>query len=216
MAGPTGSPYYFSVRHDMIWLIPQGTKRILEVGCGGGQTGKELRSKGVEEIAGIEIVEDVARSAQQHYDAVHIGDVEEMDLPYEKGHFDCILYGDVLEHLKDPWKVLRRHNSLVRANGTIIVSIPNIRHYRIIKKLALKGQWEYQDDGIMDRTHLRFFTLRSIRAMIANAGYDAGTIIKKPSGAGWLKGLNRLSGNRLIEFLVRQYIISAQKVREVD
>ncbi|MHB8109977.1 MAG: class I SAM-dependent methyltransferase [Syntrophorhabdaceae bacterium] len=209
-------PYYFSVRNDMVQFVPQDTKRILEVGCAGGATGKELRQRGIDEIIGVEVVEEIARSARPYYDALHVGDVETLDLPYEDGHFDCILYPDVLEHLKDPWNLLIRHNRLLKNEGLIIVSIPNIRHYRIVKKLALKGKWEYSDDGIMDRTHLRFFTLESIRSMIGNAGFDIQTIVKKPSGAGWLKGLNRLSGNRLIEFLVRQYVVSARKQREVS
>lgn len=216
MAGPIESPYYFSVRHDMIGLIPQGTKRVLEVGCGGGQTGKELKEKGIEEVAGIEIVDEVARSGEKYYDALHIGDVEEMELPYGNGHFDCILYGDVLEHLRDPWKALRSHNRLLKSGGVIVVSIPNIRHYRIIKGLAFKGEWEYRDDGIMDRTHLRFFTLRSISDMICGAGYNINRVLKKPSGAAWLKTLNKCCGNGLIDLLVRQYIISAQKVEEVE
>jgi len=215
VAETSGSPYYFSVRHDMIGLVQEGANRILEVGSAGGQTGKELKAAGVSEVAGIEIVDDVARSARQYYDALYIGDVETMDLPYEDGHFDCILYGDVLEHLRDPWSVLRKHNRLLKTGGSIVVSIPNIRHYRIIKKLAFKGQWEYCDDGIMDRTHLRFFTLTSVREMVTDAGYDVDRIVKKPSGAGWLKGLNTLCGNRLIELLVRQYILSARKTREV-
>jgi 2-polyprenyl-3-methyl-5-hydroxy-6-metoxy-1,4-benzoquinol methylase len=155
----------------MMGMIPSGADRILEVGSAGGLTGKELKAKGVSGVAGIEIVDDVARSVRPYYDAFYIGDVEAMDLPYEDGHFDCILYGDVLEHLRDPWNVLRKHNRLLRTGGSIVVSIPNIRHYRIIKKLAFKGQWEYCDDGIMDRTHLRFFTLRSVREMVADAGY---------------------------------------------
>ena len=196
MTDDARSPYYFSPRHDMIELIPGNTQRILEVGCAGGATGKELKERGVKETVGI-------------------GDVETIDLPYERGHFDCILYGDVLEHLKDPWHLLARHNRIVRHNGMVIISVPNIRHYRVVKKLVLKGEWKYTDDGIMDRTHLRFFTLGSTRDMIESAGFEIQAIIKKPSGAGWLKGLNTLSGNRLIEFLVRQYIISARKIREV-
>jgi O-antigen biosynthesis protein len=215
MADNSPATYYFNPRHDMIGLIPGNTQRILEVGCAAGATGKELKERGIKEIVGIEVIEDIARSAEPFYDALYIGDVETVTLPYERGHFDCILYGDVLEHLKDPWGLLARHNRILRHNGMVIISVPNIRHYRIVKKLALKGTWEYTDDGIMDRTHLRFFTLGSTRDMIENAGFEIQAIIKKPSGAGWLKGLNTLSGNRLIEFLVRQYIISARKIREV-
>lgn len=215
MPGAFDSPYYMNVRHDMIGLVPPDAKRVLEVGCAAGMTGRELKAKGIKEVVGIEIVDDVAREASRYYDALHIGDVETMKLPYETGHFDCILYGDVLEHLKDPWSVLYRHNRLVRPGGAIVVSIPNVRHYRIIKKLAFRGQWEYQDDGIMDRTHLRFFTLGTALAMIRDAGFEVTTTLKKPSGAAWIKGLNNLIRNSLIDLLVRQYIIAARKAREV-
>lgn len=215
MTGKAPLPYYFNVRHDMVGLVPENTQRILEVGCAGGATGRELKDRGIPEIVGIEVIEEIARSARPHYQALYVGDVEVLDLPFEERHFDCILYGDVLEHLKDPWELLKKQSRLLKNDGTIIISIPNIRHYRIIKKLVFKGQWEYTDDGIMDRTHLRFFTLGSVRSMIENAGFEIRAIVKKPSGTGWLKGLNKLSGNRLIEFLVRQYVISAQKVREV-
>jgi 2-polyprenyl-3-methyl-5-hydroxy-6-metoxy-1,4-benzoquinol methylase len=164
--------YYSCVREDLIRFIPSGTKRILDVGCAEGKTGESLREKGFEEIVGIEVNEEVARRGSGYYNPLIIGDVEKICLPFEEGHFDCILYGDVLEHLVDPWRVLREHHALLRNEGTIICSIPNIRHYRIIKNLFFKGKWEYKRDGIMDRTHLRFFTMDSIRRMLEEAGFE--------------------------------------------
>jgi 2-polyprenyl-3-methyl-5-hydroxy-6-metoxy-1,4-benzoquinol methylase len=199
--------YYFSVRDDLIQLIPPQVKRILEVGCAGGMTGKALREKGFEEIVGIEVNEEVARSGKCYYDKLVIGDVEKVSLPFEKEYFDCILYGDVLEHLVDPWQVLRNHHAFLKKEGTIICSIPNIRHYRIIKKLLFKGRWEYTGDGIMDKNHLRFFTLDSIRRMLGEAGFEVKDIGKRLSGAPWLKLMNRLLGSQLADFLVRQYIV---------
>jgi 2-polyprenyl-3-methyl-5-hydroxy-6-metoxy-1,4-benzoquinol methylase len=199
--------YYFSVRDDLIQLIPPQVKRILEVGCAGGMTGKALREKGFEEIVGIEVNEEVARSGKCYYDKLVIGDVEKVSLPFEKEYFDCILYGDVLEHLVDPWQVLKMHHAFLKKEGTIICSIPNIRHYRIIKKLLFKGRWEYTGDGIMDKNHLRFFTLDSIRRMLGEAGFEVKDIGKRLSGAPWLKLMNRLLGSQLADFLVRQYIV---------
>jgi 2-polyprenyl-3-methyl-5-hydroxy-6-metoxy-1,4-benzoquinol methylase len=210
------SPYYYSVRYDLIKLIPSETKKILEVGCAGGMTGKALREKGFDEIVGIEILEEPAQNAKSHYDKLIIGDVEKITLPFEKGHFDCILYGDVLEHLTDPWKLLKDHNALIKTGGIIICSIPNIRHYRIIKRLTIKGEWEYREDGIMDKTHLRFFTIKSIRSLLENSGFEITKIIKKPSGAAWIKLLNRICGNRFIDYLVRQYIVVAVKMKEAN
>jgi len=202
--------YYFSARDDLIRLIPPQARRILEVGCAGGMTGKALKEKGVEEIVGIEINEEVAQSGKCFYNQLIIGDIEKVNLPFEEEHFDCILYGDVLEHLVDPWRVLKEHHRFLK-RGTIICSIPNIRHYRIIKKLMFKGKWEYTGDGILDRTHLRFFTLDSIQTMLNEAGFEIRELVKRLSGAFWLRWINRLTGNRLAEFLVRQYIIVAIK-----
>jgi 2-polyprenyl-3-methyl-5-hydroxy-6-metoxy-1,4-benzoquinol methylase len=195
----------------MIRLIPAGASKILEIGCGAGMTGKLLKELGFEEIVGIEVVEEVARKAIPYYDRVIVGDVEKVMLPYEKGHFDCILYGDVLEHLVEPWRVLKEHNALLKPGGTIVCSIPNIRHYRITRRLLFKGKWEYQESGILDRTHLRFFTLASMKNMVTDSGFEITTIIKKPSAAKWLKWLNRLLGNALIDHLVRRYLFSARK-----
>ncbi len=126
--------YYFNVRDDLIRLIPSQAKSILEVGCAGGMTGKVLKEKGFEEIVGIEVNEAVAQTGRSYYDKLIIGDAEKIILPFEKEHFDCILYGDVLEHLVDPWQVLKKHHAFLKREGTIICSIPNLRHYRVIKR----------------------------------------------------------------------------------
>jgi O-antigen biosynthesis protein len=206
--------YYRNPRPDLLRRIPPGTKRVLEIGSAAGETGKALKEMGTEEVVGVEIVEEVARQGEGNYDRLFIGDAEKINLPYEDGHFDCVLYGDVLEHLVDPWRMLREHAKLLKSGGTMLCSIPNIRHYRILKMLALRGEWTYKDGGIMDRTHLRFFTLKSIRSLLDEAGFEIRSIDKKPSGPGWMKVLNRLLGNGLIDYLVRQFIVIAVKREE--
>ena len=203
--------YYCETREDLIELIPLGTGKILEVGCGAGATGKALRQKGFEEIVGIEVNEQVAQQGRAYYDKLIIGDVEKVDLAVGNEYFDCILYGDVLEHLVNPWRVLREHHRLLKKGGTSICSIPNIRHYRIIKKLVLKGKWEYTGDGILDRTYLRFFTLDSIRTMLNDAGFEIVKLMVRFSGTFWLRWINWITGNRLAGFLARQYIVVAIK-----
>lgn len=203
--------YYSGSRDDLIRLIPRGATKILEIGCAAGMTGKALKEQGFEEVVGVEVVEEVARKAMPYYDRIIVSDVEKMKIPYAKAYFDCILYGDVLEHLVDPWRVLKEHNGLVRTGGAIICSVPNIRHYKVIKKLLIKGEWDYRDAGVLDRTHLRFFTLKSIKQMIADSGFEITTIVKRPSGAKWLKVLNRALRNRLIDHLVHQYVVVAIK-----
>jgi SAM-dependent methyltransferase len=209
--GRRGESYYSGSRDDLIPLIPPGAKHILEVGCAAGMTGRRLRELGFREVVGVEILEEVAQKAVPFYERVIVGDVEKTELPYEEGYFDCILYGDVLEHLVDPWKVLRVHNRFLKPGGAIICSIPNVRHYKHMKKLLVRGEWEYCEAGILDRGHLRFFTVKSIEAMVEEGGFEITRMIKRPSGAKWLKWLNRALGNRLIDHLVRQYLFLAVK-----
>ena len=212
MADPSKKhDHYYGPRKELIVHVPPGAKRVLDVGCGPGETAGALRERGALEIVGVEVDEETAARGRHLYDALFVGDVEKTELPFEDGHFDCILYGDVLEHLVDPWGLLKRHRRLLSDKGVVICSIPNVQHYRIIKKLAAKGRWDYTEDGIMDRGHLRFFTWRSIVSMLKEAGFTPLTTVKRPSGAAWLKLLNRALGNRLISYLVRQYIVVAAK-----
>jgi O-antigen biosynthesis protein len=206
--------YYSHVREDLIRLIPKGTKKVLEVGCGAGMTGKALKERGVEEVVGVELQAEAGKNALEHYDNVIIGDVEQVKLPYENGYFDCALYGDVLEHLIDPWQLLREHNGLIKEKGAIICSIPNIRYFKVTRRLVGRGKWEYEDDGVLDRTHLRFFTWDSIEQMLTDAGFTATEIVRKPSCASWIKWINTISGNLFIDHLVRKYVVLALKERQ--
>ncbi len=198
-------------RTDLIELIPPGAIRILDVGCGVGKTGQLLREKGFEEIFGVEINANAAEQAKSYYREVIIGDIEKDLLPFGRGFFDCILYGDVLEHLIDPWKVLKHHKEILKDDGVIICSIPNIRYYKILKPLILKGRWEYVDLGIMDRTHLRFFTLKTIEDLFRETGYEVTKLIKKKRCSKTMKLINRLVFNQFVDFLVLQYRIIGVK-----
>lgn len=198
-------------RTDLIELIPDHARRILDVGCGVGKTGQILREKGFEEIFGVEINMKAGQQAKSFYQEVVIGDIEKDVLPFSRGFFDCILYGDVLEHLVDPWKVLRSHREILKDDGIIICSIPNIRYYKVLKPLILDGRWEYVDLGILDRTHLRFFTLKTIEDMFRETGFEIRKLIKKKRCSKTMKLINRLVFNGLIDFLVLQYRIVGTK-----
>jgi 2-polyprenyl-3-methyl-5-hydroxy-6-metoxy-1,4-benzoquinol methylase len=92
-----------------------------------------------------------------------------MQLPV--GYFDCIVFNDVLEHLMDPWKVLSDSKKLLAPGGCVVASIPNMRFYDVLKQLIVNKQWQYKEAGIMDFTHIRFFTVESIRDMFVKSGY---------------------------------------------
>lgn len=201
----------FLPRTDLIDLIPKGARTILDIGCGVGNTGQILKERGFEEIFGVEINPAAAQQAKSFYKEVIVGDVEKDVLPFKKGFFDCILYGDVLEHLIDPWRLLKSHNQILKDDGKIICSIPNIRYYKILKSLIVNGRWEYVDLGIMDRTHLRFFTLKTIEDMFRETGFEIKKVIKKKRCSKTMKVINRLFFDKLIDFLVIQYRIIGVK-----
>ena len=205
----------FFPRTDLIELIPKGARRILDVGCGVGKTGQILKERGFEEVFAIEVNPEAAHQAKAYYQEVIIGDIEKDILSFNRGFFDCILYGDVLEHLVDPWKVLKSHREILKDDGIIICSIPNIRYYKILKPLILNGRWEYVDLGILDRSHLRFFTLKTIEDMFRETGYEIKNLIKKKRCSKTMKFINRLVFNGLIDFLVLQYRIIGVKTGRI-
>lgn len=204
--------YYLTPREDIVSLLPPGIERALDVGCGGGKTGVLLKELGVREVVGIEKNEDAARYAKDFCDRVIVGDVERIDLPFPPSYFDLIIYADVLEHLFDPWSLLRRHRVVLREGGFIVVSIPNIRYYKVLKRLILQGRWDYKDRGILDFTHIRFFTYKTAIELIENAGFEIQKVKMKISGSTLLKFLNKLILGSISHFLVRQYLILAKKV----
>uniref|UniRef100_UPI00404AC985 class I SAM-dependent methyltransferase n=1 Tax=Gelidibacter sp. TaxID=2018083 RepID=UPI00404AC985 len=163
---------YFSFpRHEMLTYLPKTSTKVLEVGCGRGTFAKQIKDYNNAEVWGIELVESEANLAETILDKVFIGKCEDIikNLPNE--YFNAIYFNDVLEHLVDPYWVLSEIKQKLTTNGLIISSIPNIRNFRVIKKLVVNGDFEYTDKGIMDRTHMRFFTKKSIKNMYENLGY---------------------------------------------
>ena len=166
--------YYTYARTELMELIKRGTNdsiRILEVGCGSGATLNKIQYFFPNaEVRGIELEENAAKLATNQIDVIQ-GNIETMQLPYEEKYFDYIIFGDVLEHLYDPETVLKKLKSYLRAGGQFLCSIPNVMHTSVILQL-LKGEFQYQDAGILDRTHIRFFTWVSILGMLERCGLE--------------------------------------------
>jgi 2-polyprenyl-3-methyl-5-hydroxy-6-metoxy-1,4-benzoquinol methylase len=140
--------------------------RILDVGTADGYLGAILKQRG-HSIVGIEENAVAAERARAHYDSFHVSSIEDFAFPY-RSEFDCILFADVLEHLKNPMVVLNRSLPALKKTGEVIVSVPNIAN--IVMRLSLlAGRFDYADRGILDRTHLRFFTLSSLKTMMQEA-----------------------------------------------
>jgi SAM-dependent methyltransferase len=170
---PAGKPqgYYTGVNQILLRSVPAGARRLLDVGCAEGRLGAAL--KGLDPgrvVHGIEREPDVAARAARHLDRVFTLDVERDDPPLPPGSLDCILYGDVLEHLQDPGAVLRRHRKLLAPGGVILCSIPNAQHHSLLRA-ALTGDWQYTQSGLLDATHLRFFTASTALKLLLDAGF---------------------------------------------
>jgi len=163
--------YFQQERREIEAMVPAGASRILDVGCGEGMLGRILLQKGAAEVVGIEADPAVARRAQENLSRVLQGDAESLVLPFEDGHFDCIVLADVLEHLRDPLSTMIRLHRYLSDSGTIVASIPNVRFFEVIRRLA-EGRWEYEEFGILDKTHLRFFTKKEIEVLFHQAGLE--------------------------------------------
>jgi 2-polyprenyl-3-methyl-5-hydroxy-6-metoxy-1,4-benzoquinol methylase len=163
--------YYGNPRADYINLLPDNQNlRILEIGCGNGATGAlALQLNKCVEYVGIEMFESEGAKAKNLLSEVHIGNVETMALPYPSDYFDVLIASEVLEHLVDPYETVRRLCALVKPGGRILASSPNISWFGNIVGL-IKGKFEYEEEGMMDRTHLRWFTPASYAAMFVEAG----------------------------------------------
>ena len=201
----------YSERPEIIKLLPANLNRILDVGCNKGSLGKALKLQGAREVIGIEINKEMAQEATKYLDRVIVGNVEDIELHLGEGSLDCIIYADVLEHLIDPWKLILRHRKLLKINGYLIASIPNIRYIDVLADLIFRGKWNYEDSGILDKTHLRFFTFKSMNSLLKESGYSIECTHRNFSGR-LSQILNMIFFNVFSDFFTRQYIFLARKI----
>lgn len=169
--------YYDGINTGLLNQLPLDAKSILEIGCGGGKLGAAYKARNPGcTYYGVEIIESAAAEAAKHLDKVFCASAESIDLSSLQDKVDCIVYGDVLEHLIDPWAALKSHASLLRPGGKVFACIPNTQHWGLLEHL-LQGNWVYSDHGLLDSTHLRFFTLNSLGPLFAGAGLQISTVI---------------------------------------
>jgi 2-polyprenyl-3-methyl-5-hydroxy-6-metoxy-1,4-benzoquinol methylase len=210
------NPSYICQRPDIEALVYPDAKSVLDVGCSIGTLGAAIKAKSGAHIIGIELSEEMARYARDRVDEVLVGDAAEIILQGKLGshRFDTIIFADVLEHLSDPWSVLRVATDYLAPNGAVIASIPNIRHIDTIYNLLIRGHWPYRDRGIHDRTHLRFFTKSNIVELFESAGLSIDLmkahyrIIERPHD--WNRFARFLALPGLRNFLAFQYLTRAR------
>lgn len=163
--------YFAGLRPEMRGFIPETAQRVLEIGCGYGRFSASLRRAG-RVLWGVEPNPQAAAGAAAVLDHVIAEPLELALSQLEDASFDCIIANDVLEHIQEPWDALTALRRVLAPGGRFVASIPNVRHITVVRALWVDGRWDYDDTGILDRTHLRFFTPSTMREMFARTGYE--------------------------------------------
>jgi len=202
--------YSNSMRHDILTLFDRQYPRVLDIGCSTGNTGIILKKEGLcKWVTGIELSKETGEIAKKFLDEVIVGPVEVIIDNIPDQSFDCVCCLDVLEHLLDPWTVMETISKKIKPGGIIITSIPNIRYISIILKLIFLGQWEYKNSGILDRTHLRFFTKKTALDLHSLPCFRLEKV--QYLIPNYFKIINFLSLGMFNGFLTSQYLIRSRK-----
>lgn len=214
MMDPQRKPpeYYGRPRRELQHFVPADVRRILDVGCGAGAFAAGLLEARPDlKITGIEFDPEAARRAAEVLDTVHTGDAFAVIPTLPRGAFDCICLNDVLEHLLEPGELLGLLPPLLAPGGGIMASIPNVRYFWNLVDLGLKGRWDYADEGICDRTHLRFFTRSSMIALFRDSGFTVETVAGiNPTGSLKFKAFNALTLGRFAGMRYLQFVLVAR------
>lgn len=205
--------YYQKVRRDLIPYIDKAEgSSILELGCAEGWTGAYLKKESnVEFIMGVDVFAPAIEVAQKNLDEAICVNLETFDIKsVGNERFDYILCGDVLEHLHDPWRTVADLHGLLKKSGKLIVSLPNTQHYSVSVPLVLKGEWKYESAGILDKTHLRFFTKKSMRRLYDHSQYNL--LLQEPLFWGRRDPLiNRLTFGLIQNLIAPMWILLLQR-----
>jgi 2-polyprenyl-3-methyl-5-hydroxy-6-metoxy-1,4-benzoquinol methylase len=209
---PKDPGYYQGANAHVLELLPDSAQYILDVGCAAGGLGQLIKKRRPgARVDGIDREAEALSEAAQHLDHVQRVDLDG-SLPELPRAYDAILCGDVLEHLIDPWRVLRWLTDQLEEGGHVVASIPNLRYYKVLRDLVFRGRFTYRDSGILDATHLRFFTLHEMKALFDRAGLDVQAVKPRLGGGNFLmQGLDVLALGRLQGLRAKQYTLLGSK-----
>jgi 2-polyprenyl-3-methyl-5-hydroxy-6-metoxy-1,4-benzoquinol methylase len=208
--------YYSRIRKEIIQSVPANkTARVLSLGCGYGLTENILAAEG-SEVWGVEMNPGAAARAAQKLTRVICQDADCAIDFLPRGCFDCLILSDILEHLVDPWASLLLFRRTLAPSGVVVASIPNVRFIGVTGPLILRGSWRYAEEGVLDKTHLRFFGKKEIRDLFESAGFESVRVWPKlrnsPYFATIMNSVQRcLYKIPIIEgFLAKQYLVTVR------
>jgi len=203
--------YYSNYRYEMMDFLPKEANTYLELGCSEGKFGKQIKDLG-KTVWGSEYVPETAEKASLLLDKVLVGDINEHCNELPDNYFDCIISNDVLEHLTYPTDTFLKLAPKLTANGYIVASIPNVRYVKNLYNLIFRKDWKYENEGILDNTHFRFFTEKSIVRFFEEIDFE---IVRmegiNPSGNSILKLINFLTFNFFADAKYLQFAVLAKK-----
>lgn len=204
--------YFNGARADFVARLPlDPTARILEVGCGTGATGALARCRGrASHYTGVELFEGAAEQARHLLDEVLVGDVEKLAFPWQPCAFDALILSEVLEHLVEPWAVLERLRPFLRPGAMVLASSPNISHWRVVRELA-QGRFHLADQGVFDRTHMRWFTPDTFASMFERAGYEVLNVDPVTPFSERTRLISRLTHGRWDHLFMTQICLEARR-----
>lgn len=197
----SGEGYFDHPRSDICDLVaersPAQLPKVLDLGCGSGRLGEALKARGVAALVdGIELNGPAAEQASERLDRVWAEDLSLFDWSKPGLQYDVVIAADILEHLPDPWKTLREVREVLAPRGRVIGSIPNIRYWKVIADLLLRGEFRYVEEGVLDHTHLRFFTRASVARLFRDSGFKVEYLEPKPvPRRGWRRVVMSMAGD---------------------
>ena len=168
------TPIHEQHNPDLLKLIPIESKKLIEVGCSSGALARESKKISANCYwLGIEIDSRYAELAKRHCDESIVLNIENAPENFweETKNADCWIFGDTLEHLKDPWSILKLIRENISHKGSVVACIPNAQHWSLQAKLSI-GDFRYEASGLLDKTHLRWFTRQTIIEMLDQSGFQ--------------------------------------------
>ena len=178
------TPAHDKANMTVLEIIPSESSKIIEIGCGSGALAREFKALNPHcHYVGLDIVQEYANMAARYCDEVIVTDIEKQDADFFQKYNDrdCWIFADALEHLIDPWCVLRKVRQTIPDHGTVVACIPNAQNWSLVGNLAI-GNFRYQDSGLLDRTHLRWFTRQTMFELFEGTGFAVESVTSRIVG----------------------------------